>query len=281
MNVLSRVINKAKRLAFDKGSNAPAINAPVWSVPNPRASDIYLVSYPKSGNTWMRYLMTYAIWPELAEVDLVEMAAYMPSFALQHDSSMMLDPSAPCNKLKHRIIKEHTSYDGIAKQYVRNAIYIARDGRDAMVSYWHFCNQRDKTAIPFSAFIEQSSEQPRLSFGRWKDHVQSWTNAPLDSKLILRYEDMLADTTGCLRRALEFAEIDATDVVIAKAVERASFNSMRKLERTKGLNLDQLKNVEFVRKGKSGTWHDTFGPGDLEKFNKFHGGSVPQLGYSW
>lgn len=281
MSVINQIINKARRLAFNKGSAAPATNAPAWGVPNPRNSDIYLVSYPKSGNTWMRYLMAYAIWPELAEVDLVEMAAYMPSFGLKHDSDMMLNPNSPCNQLNHRIIKEHATYSGIAKQQVKNAIYIARDGRDAIVSYWHYCNQRDGTDIPFSSFIELSSIHPRLSFGPWKEHVQGWIEAPLDSKLILRYEDMLVDTAGCLRRALVFAEIDTTNAVIARAVERASFDSMRKLEKTKGLNLDRLQNVEFVRKGISGSWGDTFGAGDLERFSKFHGGGVPELGYSW
>ena len=56
---------------------------------------------------------------------------------------------------------------------------------------------------------------------------------------------------------------------------------MKKLEKTKGLNLEQLQNVEFVRKGKSGSWSDTFGLGDLERFNQFHGGGVPELGYTW
>jgi hypothetical protein len=111
--------------------------------------------------------------------------------------------------------------------------------------------------------------------------VTSWLNAPLDAKLILRYEDMLADTVGCLRRALEFVEIDVADAVIAKAVERASFNAMKNLENTKGFNLDMLKTVEFVRQGKQGSWKETFGPEDLEQFNKFHGGCVPELGYSW
>jgi hypothetical protein len=56
---------------------------------------------------------------------------------------------------------------------------------------------------------------------------------------------------------------------------------MRKLEKMKGFNLEMLKTVEFVRKGKSGSWQDTFGPGDLERFGEFHGGSIPELGYSW
>lgn len=272
--MLTKVVNQVKYLF-------PGLhNKRTWGVPNPRDSDIYLVSYPKSGNTWMRYLIAYAAWPDLKDVDLVEMAAYMPSFRIEHDAVMMLAPDSPCNQLKHRIIKEHTIYNKSAARYVKRAIYIARDGRDAMVSYWHFCNQRDGTRIPFSEFIELSA-RPEHSYGSWREHVLGWLNAPLEAKLVLRYEDMLTRTGFCLRQALDFAEIEATDSVVENAVERASFNSMRKLEKTKGFNLDQLKNVEFVRKGKTGSWKDVFGPGDLERFEKFHGGRAQELGYDW
>jgi hypothetical protein len=228
----------------------------------------------------MRYLLTYAIWPELPDMDLVEMAAYIPSFRLAKDRQAMLDPNSPCNHLTHRMIKEHTRYDARAKRHVKRAIYIARDGRDAMVSYWHFCNQRDSTSIPFSEFIELSAKLGHPHhWGPWKEHVLGWFNAPLEAKLLLRYEDMLTDTHSCLKRALAFAEIEASDSAIEMAVNRASFDSMRKLEKTKGFNLEQLINVEFVRQGKSGKWADTFATGDLERFNRFHGGSIKELGY--
>jgi hypothetical protein len=278
--MLNKIIDNAKRVVASGKRRALKLTGPAWGVPNPKDSDVYLVSYPKSGNTWMRYLMAYAIWPKLAEIDLLEMAAYMPSFGLKHDSDMMLDQNSPCNQLNHRIIKEHKPYNQLARKYIKRAIYIARDGRDAMVSYWHFCNQRDGTAIPFSEFIELSAK-PEHSYGAWKDHVTGWTNASLEAKLVLRYEDLLADTAGGLRQALEFVEIEVSETAIANAVERASFNAMRKLEKTKGFNLEMLKTVEFVREGKSGTWQDTFGPRDLERFCLFHGGCVPELGYSW
>jgi hypothetical protein len=270
--MLNRIIRKTKALILGR---KPGL---VWNVPNPRDSDIYLVSYPKSGNTWMRYLLTYAIWPEVAEIDLVEMASYIPSFGHQKDRDAMLDLNLPCNQLRHRIIKEHARYDASAQHYVKRAIYLVRDGRDAIVSYWHFCNQRDNTSIPFSEFIELSAK-PEHSYGPWREHVLGWVNAPLETKLILRYEDMLTDTFSCLRRALTFAEIDVSDSVIEKAVNRASFDSMKKLENTKGFNVDHLVNVEFVRQGKSGKWGDTFKPGDLVRFNKFHGGSLKEVGY--
>jgi len=272
--MIKKIISQTKSLLSKKSVEV----LPKPSVPNPRDSDIYLVSYPKSGNTWMRYLLAYAIWPAISEVDLFDMASLIPSFGIEHDWQVMLNPESPCNKLKHRIIKEHFSYNVAAKQYARRVIYITRDGRDAMVSYWHFCNQQSGTTVSFSNFIKESATHP---WGQWNAHVLGWLNAPIDGKLILRYEDMLEDTVLCLRKALEFSEIQVSESDIKKAVQRASFESMRKLEKTKGFNLEQIRNVEFVRKGKKGSWKEAFGPEDMELFNKYHGGAIPELDYVW
>jgi len=270
--VLKKIIRKTKALVLGRKDELK------WQVPNPRNSDIYLVSYPKSGNTWMRYLMAYAIWPELTDIDLVEMASYVPSFRLENDANKMLDAKSPCNQLKHRIIKEHTAYNSAAKKHIKRAIYLVRDGRDAIVSYWHFCNQRDQSSIPLSEFIELSAK-PEHSNGAWKEHVIGWINADLDAKLIIRYEDLLQNPEKCLRSALDFSEIEVSDAVIKQAVSRASFDSMKKLEQTKGFNLEQLKTVDFVRQGTQGSWKGSFGQKDLEYFKQFHGGLIKELGY--
>jgi hypothetical protein len=249
------------------------------NVPNPKDTDIHLVSYPKSGNTWMRYLLAYAIWPNVDEPDLRDMATLIPSFGLEHDAQVMLDPDASCNQLKHRVIKQHFAYGCEAKGLVKKAVYLCRDGRDAMVSYWHFCNQRDGTDISFSDFIRLSA-MPDHSYGSWQSHVYGWINAPID-KLIVRYEDMHSDTKRELGRVLDFIEVERTDEEIEVAVFRASFRAMKRLEKNKGLNLDQLENVDFVRKGKIGSWKNVFSDYDIESFNRYHGEGVPELGYEW
>ncbi len=247
--------------------------------PNPKESDVYLVSFPKSGNTWLRYLLAHSIWSDLYDLDLKDMARLIPSFALEHDYNVMLDPEAPCNKLPNRIIKHHFAFDREAKKVVKKAIYICRDGRDAIVSYWHFCNQRDGTNIPFSDFIRSSSDD-RRHFGPWRKHVMGWLNAPVD-KVIVRYEDLLLDTGSEMRRILGFLGIDRSDDEIKSAIDKSSFESMKSIEKSKGLNLDQLKNVNFVRRGKVGGWASVFSDDDLNAFNEFHGGGVPELGYDW
>lgn len=247
------------------------------AVPNPKDSDIYLVSYPKSGNTWMRYLLAYALWPELGSPDMTELGSYVPSYS---DKQQLLDPSSPCNKSNHRIIKEHFLYQGVAQKNAKRVIYICRDGRDAIVSYWHFCNQRDGTSMSLGEFIKQST-LPSHSYGPWQEHVLGWLHAKLQHKLIIRYEDMLDNPEACLKEALNFAEFQVDDLTLKDAVNRASFGSLKKLEQEKGFNYEGVNNVEFVRKGVAGGWADHFSSEDLDLFDRYHGGPIPELGYDW
>jgi hypothetical protein len=155
-----------------------------------------------------------------------------------------------------------------------------RDGRDAIVSYWHFCNQRDNTNIPLKAFIELSARRGH-SYGPWGKHVNGWLKARLNSFLLVRYEDMLQDPVACLKKALEFSGISVGSDTIDRAVERASFRSMKQIEQEKGFNLEQLQKVNFIRQGKTGIWKQVFDEKDLEIFNAAHGGPIPELGYKW
>jgi hypothetical protein len=224
--------------------------------------------------------MAYAIWPELSKIDLLEMAKYVPSSGLERDFQEMSDGSSPCNQLVHRVIKEHTPFNALAERHVKRAIYIIRDGRDVLVSYWHFCNQRDGTQISFSEFLKKSADTTYF-YGPWREHVLGWLDAKLDAKLVIRYEDMICDPVRVLTEALRFVGISRSDKHIQDAVNRASFDELRELEREKGLSLAQLKSVTFFREGRVGSWRDTFTAKDMSVFIRLHGGDGKEVGYDW
>ena len=225
----------------------------------------------------MRYLLAYAIWPDINTPDLEEMAKLIPSYGLQTDIKSMLDPDSPCNNLKHRIIKEHFPYNKVAIKYVKNVIYICRDGRDAIVSYWYFINQVRGINIPLNDFIKESSRHP---YGPWHEHVQHWLNAPIN-KLVVRYEDMLVNPAMCLKKVLDFAKLKRDALIINRAVERSSFSSLKEIEKIKGFKLDMLKNVYFVRKGEAGSWKELFDSESMRLFKVYHGAGIDSLDYLW
>lgn len=247
------------------------------TIPNPKSTDVYLISYPKSGNTWMRYLLAHAIWPEINRPDLQDMAALIPSFGIDYDKRAMLDPGSPCNRLEHRVIKEHFPYNRVARKYVKNVIYLCRDGRDAVVSYWYFWNQMKGTQLSLQDFIRESASH---SYGSWQAHVEQWLNAPVN-RLIIRYEDLLRDPGGCLEQALKFIKLKRNETTIDQAVQLSSFQAMKEIENTKGFNLDMIDSVTFVRKGEAGAWKELMDPETFLLFRRYHGSGISKLGYNW
>ena len=225
----------------------------------------------------MRYLLAYAIWPDIDKPDLEEMSRLIPSYGLENDNKSMLDPDAPCNQLKRRIIKEHFPYNNIAKKYAGNVIYLCRDGRDAIVSYWYFFNQVRGANITLEDFIRESAKHP---YGPWHDHVQKWLDAPVN-KIVIKYEDMLKDPVNCLKRTMDFIGLERDELIINQAVERSSFASMQALEKNKGFKLDMLKNVDFVRKGEAGSWKNIFDSKTMRLFKQYHGEGIEGLDYIW
>jgi hypothetical protein len=270
---VNKLINSI-RFRYNKAKYSPL------GLPNPKDSDIYLVSYPKSGNTWLRYLMAQAIWPELDSPDLKNLAAYIPSYGLLEDIGFMKDLAAPCNSLSHRLIKHHTAYNPDAERHMKMAIYLLRDGRDALVSYWHFCNQRDSTSVPFEEFLVASASKPGY-YGPWQDHVDGWINSNTRSLLVIRYEDMLADPAATLDKALKFSGLSIDHAIIERAVEKSAFDAMKRIEKSKGMGREELSRVNFVRSGKSGGWKNVFSDRAVDIFKQYHAHSIEKLGYYW
>jgi hypothetical protein len=235
--------------------------------PRLSSSDVFIISYPKSGNTWFRYMLANYLWMNVSNLDFKELASYIPHLT---DYKELSDKNSDCNKLKNRFIKAHFPYNSKAKKIVNNAIYIVRDGRDALLSYWYFCNQRDNTFIPLDEFIEISSKGNKYPYGSWGNHVDSWLNANISRKLIIKYEDMISDPHKELKKTLNFLGYDKDNNKINYAVESSSFGSLKKIQETKGLNIKNLKNVNFFRKGKVNSYLDEFTEKELQLFNKFH-----------
>lgn len=246
-------------------------------VPNPLDSDVYLISFPKSGNTWLRYLLAYSIWPERAKISMEEMARLIPSYS---DTVQLNDKESPCNSLSSRIIKEHCLYTEALVQaaQIKKVIYLCRDGRDAVLSYWHFCNQRDGSKVSFSNFIKSSAKKEM--YGPWAEHINGWVNQYDGELLIVKYEDMLLDPAKELKKVLVFSGFLRSDAIIDSAVDKASFKSLKKMEKKGGFNKGKLTSINFFREGRSGSWEKEYSEECIKEFYRYHGGNFPLLGYT-
>lgn len=254
-----------------KGGGAGRSGAARRFVPDP--GHWYIVSFPKSGNTWMRFLLAHVLFPGEEAVTFQNLGSMVPDACRPLDRESMRDPAIPFAHCAHPFVKTHDPY---APEY-RRVLYIVRDGRDALASYYHWQNARRETPLALADIIRGDAPH-----GSWSEHVLGWLRGDADAKVVVKYEDLLADTAGQLRRILDATGVPADASAIERAVGLSSFDSMQRVEREHGL-FDGGKAISqampFVRKGQAGDWRTLFSEADLALFWQIHGEAMRAAGY--
>jgi len=238
--------------------------------------DIFLVSFPKSGNTWARFLLANLVHPE-QPVSFANLYRLIP------------DPTGSSKRVfermpRPRIIKSHFCFD---PRFPR-VVYIVRDPRDVAVSQYHYHRKlrRIEDDSPIENFIERFLAGKTCQHGSWGQNVVTWLAATRQDPsrfLLLHYEEMVADTARELAKVAEFLHVDADAARIARAVELSSASRMRKLEQKEsdkcGLTKDSRKDLSFVRSAKSGGWKTDLPAEMVEKIEAAWGPLMVYLGY--
>jgi len=198
-----------------------------------------------------------------------------PSVTVQRDFDQARRP---------RIIKTHDSFD---PRY-RRVICIVRDPRDVAISQYHYLKKlrRIENDFPIGRFVDVFLEGDwKRELGSWGENVGSWVAASCRKPgfLLLRYEDLLADTKTHLARVAEFVGIPATPEQIALAVARSSADKMRESEKKQGQRNTLIKgsrtDIPFVRAAKSGGWRTDLPTSEVARIEAAWGDLMVCLGY--
>jgi len=214
-----------------------------------RPSDVFLVSYPKSGITWLGFLVANILKTDASEqLTLRSFVKYIPDInglyfgtGSQADLRGIPDP---------RLFFVHSPYDPSFPKVV----YVLRDPRDVMVSFWHYQKLSGRHfALSMKEFIRKGDHWPCP----WDEHVSGWL---LEHEhpvlLVVNYEEIHRNTEGILKRVLDFSGIYYSDSDIERAVEESSFDRMRIVEEKFGWQGNAPSRGRFVRRGKVGVWKE-------------------------
>jgi Sulfotransferase domain len=188
----------------------------------PRSDDIFIVTYPRSGTTWMQMIL-YQLTTD-GSMDFPHIAEYCPWFERSQRSTRGFEtcPSP-------RIFKSHLPYQKIPKG-AGKYIYVARDGGDVAVSYFHLYRMYQGYEGTFAEFFEQFL-RGEVQFGSWFRHVRGWWEHRHDPNvLFLTYEELTRDLEGCIRKISDFCGLDTRADTLPGIVERSSFSFMKKHE---------------------------------------------------
>ncbi|MBS1157635.1 MAG: Sulfotransferase [Proteobacteria bacterium] len=279
-----------------------------------RGNIVWLASYPKSGNTWLRIVLGHLMNKEKSTIvdinqlpllrdgiasgrDLFDEEVGVPAADLDTDTIDRLRPrvyetlSREANR--QMFIKAHDAYlptPGGEPMFPRSAtwgvIHVVRNPRDVAVSY------ADHTAVSLDRAIEELGnpqncwcgkrhrlhEQLRQQLSDWSGHADSWLNSPLP-RLTIRYEDMLASPEKTFAEVAAFCGLAATALDVALAVEASRFERLQEMEATSRFRESPRRGGRFFRRGVAGGWKDVLTMEQASRIVERHGSMMQRFGY--
>jgi len=249
---------------------------------------VWLASYPKSGNTWLRFLLyAYLYGPITCSADV---ESKIPAIHKDPD----LDLSAPGNI----IIKTHFKMSDGMPHLSKTAafVYVLRDPRDVLLSHLNYVQLVGEQTTPEQyarRFIRYRGEPVWVErgFGTWPQHVRSWLATPRFPRVLVRYEQLKQDPHARFQEVLRFLRIPIDPRRVDRAVEAASFENMKKLEtREKAQDAEHRlfpgsrhamdEGVTFMNKGRSGQRLSHINPELDDLFDSAFGQALERLGYA-
>ena len=222
----------------------------------PRADDIYIVTYPRSGTTWIQMIL-YQLTTD-GNMDFIHISQCIPwlerAFLTGRNLNEIPSP---------RIFKTHWHLSRV-RQWPGRYIYVSRDGRDVAVSYFHFYKAYLGFEGTFAEFFEMFL-QGTVQYGTWFRHLDDAKKyKACASTMILRYEDLKSDLDQCIKTIAAFCCFDLKEN-FKEIVDRCTFEFMRRYE----LKFDHATEIwwertrqdgRFLRQGKVGDWVNHFTP---------------------
>ena len=238
--------------------------------------DTFLVSFPRSGNTWTRFLVCNLMSPD-NPVNFAQLEKRIPEIYYVPDRKLRAFP-------RPRVIKSHECFDPRYKKI----IYIVRDPRDVLVSYYEFQLKRrvigdDCSLEEFLPRFMESAIEPKT--GSWRDHVLSWTATRDGQKnfLLLRYEEMLANTQTEATKIASFLGLRSDPESIRRAVDLSSADRMRKLEKEESGQWSATRKTRrdkpFVRNAAAGGWKSILSEQCVAQIEAAWGDVMRSVGY--
>jgi len=251
---------------------------------------LWVASYPKSGNTWIRFLLANMRFGPITQSDEIEAkipGIHSPTFVIKSQFQGW------------SYLKTHWRYGPEMPMYEKSeaAIYIVRHPLDVLVSHLNYFGvlgdpeMEQRVSEEFIEFGGLKAWSER-GMGTWFENVESWkSSTDKCSLLFLKYEDVIHDPLSTARSISKFAELDNESSEISDAVQRSSFPSLKAMELAEIKNQQQgfflkefegkrNKDFKFMHSGTPGNYRDILPDSLLTQADKRYGTHFKTLGYS-
>ena len=271
---------------------------------------VWLASYPKSGNTWLRAFLANLLYNEgKAPLDINELwkhfqAESKPDWYASYSGNVPpheLDTASAC-ALRQQVhqeialraqgsvfVKSHNMHGEYLGHLLHNsavtagAIYIVRNPLDVVLSVADHFGLDIDGAIAFMSDeltgTPSNEENVAQVLGSWSSHVQGWSVPPHPSCLVLRYEDMLEKPVKAFGQVVNFLGLPGDPARLKRAIRQSSFEQLRKQEDRHGFLERSPTSKHFFRQGKQGGWRGKLSQEQVKAIVDRHGEQMRRFRY--
>lgn len=269
---------------------------------------IWLASYPKSGNTWMRSFLHNLLRNPPSPVPLNELDSFClgESAAIwyRHRSpkpieELSQEELAQLRPLVHRdfttaspdsvFVKTHNFLGEWLGQPLHNmdvtagAIYIVRNPLDVVLSMTHHFGETIDEAIAHladeTATTAMAGNHVSEIHSSWSTHVRSWTQHPNPQLLVLRYEDLLDKPRKYFKQVATFLGLKPSAERLERAIRFSSFKALKAQEEREGFKERSSKSAAFFREGRKDQWREKLTPEQVRRIIADHHEQMARFGY--
>ena len=278
---------------------------------------IWIASFPKSGNTWMRAFLSSYLYLDLDKenfsFDLLKKIKRFPNLNQLNNigikpksfkdvarswvtSQNHINSNNKINLLKtHQAFGNFENFPFTDSNNTLGAIYLVRDPRDVLISYAKHMNQGiDKTLDlvledDSKGYInEEKTDILGEMRGSWSQHYNSWKYSNINEKIIIKYEDLVNNPFNTFSKVINYLNslfqklsfpLDNNDEKIRKCIEISNFNNLQNLEKKIGFDENIKSDEFFFNKGTTRQWQGELNDKILYKIEKKFKKEMKELNY--
>jgi len=274
---------------------------------------IWIASYPKSGNTWVRSLLSAYLYSNdgIFNFDLLKKINQFPSKQyfkkflkdfkdIKKVSNYWIAAQDRINLFNDRpiFLKTHSALCTLEnnpftnKNNTKAVIYVVRDPRNLITSLSHHYSMNMEKAYIFIINKQQMtmvSEWGKDDFGiasvlgNWSTHYKSWKNIKFAPTLVVKYEDLLNNTNNTFKSILNFLsrlmDIKIDEKKIINTVNSCSFEKLVEKEKNEGFDEAVSSKKKFFYLGKKNNWQNLLNPEMEQKTREAFQKEMKELGY--
>lgn len=234
-------------------------------------SDVFLASYPRSGNTMLRFLLAETITGCNSTFDNIQRT--IPDLGVHVGAKVFLSGHG-------RLIKTHERY----RSSYQRAIYIVRDVRDVLLSNYGRETSLDVIQLrSLDRYVLLFMQGKMTLWHSWQRHVTEWLDSPLSRSgnlHLVRFEEMRADLLGTICKAMEFLGLSWNLDTVERAIANNSLEKMRiKEDSAARLARSPEEHGRWIGQGKVFGWRDKLTPEQLVVVDKYAKDLLLRLGY--